>query len=260
VNFYNSSSEEEDEDLRNAIDEIVATDYLGADESEESSSDSSNSSGDEDESEEEAETETEIEQEKQKQEKEKQKQEKEKQKEKQKEKEKQKQKQKEKQKAKQKATEKDKIGERRPAEQEQEQEYQVGEFVTAIYEGQWLLAQVDIDQDNAGSSHVNLTYMEKVGDNQFKWPKHDDRLLTLKEDILFRSSTPVLVGSSIRASHVGLPPSEALKADAALDLVSLSSADSTFFFIFFYLFLMGKGKQRIQELMVRYRYRMVPVL
>ncbi len=179
-------------------------------------SDSSNSSGDEDDSEEEAETETEIEQEKQKKH------------------QKEKQKEKEKQKAKQKAREKDKIGKRRPAEQEQEQEqeYQVGEFVTAIYEGQWLLAQVDIDQDNAGSSHVNLTYMEKVGDNQFKWPKHDDRLLTLKEDILFHSSTPVLVGSSIRASHVDLPPSEALKADAALDLVSLSSADSTIFYLF----------------------------
>jgi hypothetical protein len=97
--------------------------------------------------------------------------------------------------------------------------FEVGDFVAAVYEGDWLLAQVDIDQDHAGDTHVNLTYMEKVGKNQFKWPKQDDRLLTLREDILFKCSAPVLVGSSIRASHVGLPGNEAAQADAALDLV-----------------------------------------
>ncbi len=95
----------------------------------------------------------------------------------------------------------------------------MGDFVAAVYEGEWLLAQVDIDQDHAGDTHVNLAYMARVGKNQFKWPKQDDRLLTLREDILFKCDTPILVGSSIRASHVGLPGKQAAQADTALDLV-----------------------------------------
>jgi hypothetical protein len=88
--------------------------------------------------------------------------------------------------------------------------------VTAVYEGQWLLAQVDIKQDESGDSHVNLSYMQRISDNQFKWPKHHDLLLTLKEDILTRCSIPVMVGSSIRANYVGLSPKEAHEANSAL--------------------------------------------
>jgi hypothetical protein len=101
----------------------------------------------------------------------------------------------------------------------EEYQFEVGDFVTAVYEGQWLLAQVDIDQDKAGTSHVNLTYMERVGRNQFRWPKQDDRLLTLKEDILTTGVTPTLVGSTIRASNVGLSLSELSAAEAALQMV-----------------------------------------
>ncbi len=100
-----------------------------------------------------------------------------------------------------------------------EVEYDVGDFVAAVYEDQWLLAQVDIDQDKAGKTHVNLTYMERVGKNAFKWPKQDDRLLPLREDILFKCSAPALVGSSLRATHVGLCDKEAAAADATLALV-----------------------------------------
>jgi flagellar biosynthesis GTPase FlhF len=259
MRFYVSSSEDEDEILRNVVGEIVETDYLGADESGESSNssstDSSTDSSDEDNSEEEKEGVNEKNKQKKVQQEEhvrnkehEQKKDKlmqkEKEKQQQKEKEKQQQKEKEKQQQKEngKGKKKKKTAEEQTAEEqtveeqtveeqtveeqtvEEEQEYQVGDFVVAVYEGKWLLAQVDIDQDNAGTSHVNLTYMEKVGENQFKWPKHDDLLLTLKEDILFRCTTPMLVGSSIRASHVGLPHSEALRADAALDSVRVSSA------------------------------------
>jgi hypothetical protein len=97
--------------------------------------------------------------------------------------------------------------------------YEVGDFVTALYDGNWLLAQVDINQDRAGDTHVNLSYMEKVGENQFRWPKHNDLLLTLKEDILTRGCTPVMVGSSIRAVFVGLSPTEAQEANMALAAV-----------------------------------------
>jgi hypothetical protein len=99
------------------------------------------------------------------------------------------------------------------------EEFSIGEFVTAVWEGQWLVAQVDTDQAMAGSTHVNLSYMERVGYNQFKWPKTPDVLLTLKEDILTKGVCPGLVGSSIRANHVGLGTDEAQAADAALAAV-----------------------------------------
>lgn len=188
ANFYTSSSEDEDDGLRDRIDEIIAVDCLGAESGDDDScEDETEDDETEDEETEGKETEgneiSEVEEN-----------------------------DKEIQKSTVNAKEKKNTS-------SAQQEYEVGEFVVAVYEGQWLLAQVDINQDHAGSSHVNLAYMEKVGDNQFKWPKHNDHLLTLKEDILFRCSTPMLIGSSIRASNVGLPPSEALKADAALDLV-----------------------------------------
>jgi hypothetical protein len=49
----------------------------------------------------------------------------------------------------------------------------------------------------------------------------------------------VLVGSSIRASHVGLPHSEVLKADAALALVK--TIFSQVFFVFVFFSLQGGG-------------------
>ncbi len=114
--------------------------------------------------------------------------------------------------------------------------FEVGDFVAAVYEGAWLLAQVDIDQDKAGDTHVNLTYMERVGRNQFKWPKQEDHLLTLREDIIFKCDAPILVGSSIRASHVGLPGKQAAQTDAALDLVvylQLILSQASTFFLFY---------------------------
>ena len=61
--------------------------------------------------------------------------------------------------------------------------------------------------------------MEKLGHNEFRWPERNDLLLTLKEDILFKVSDLRIVGSSIRASHVGLKDREAVDADTALALV-----------------------------------------
>ncbi len=100
-----------------------------------------------------------------------------------------------------------------------DEQYEVGEFVTAVYEDEWLVAQVDIDQSKAGNTHVNLNYMEQVGYNQFKWPKNYDILLTLREDILTRCPPPGLVSSSIRANHVGLNAKDAHAADVALAAV-----------------------------------------
>jgi hypothetical protein len=108
---------------------------------------------------------------------------------------------------------------RKETQQSDDYQYEVGEFVTAMYEDVWLVAQVDINQDKAEDTHVNLNYMERVGYNQFKWPKNHDLLLTLKEDILTRCAPPGLVGSSIRANHVGLNASDARAADVALAAV-----------------------------------------
>ncbi len=150
-------------------------------------------------------------------------------------------------------------GEEEEGEKEQEGEkemdaemevFEVGDFVAAVYEGEWLLAQVDIDQDRASYTHVNLAYMERVGRNHFKWPKQDDCLLTLKEDILFKCAAPVMVGSSIRACHVGLSASQAAQADAALDLVVyLQSVLFPFFFscpFFSHIFLSQNFDSYIQ--------------
>jgi hypothetical protein len=46
--------------------------------------------------------------------------------------------------------------------------YEVGDVITAIYEQQWLLTQVYIDQQKAGETHVNLAFMERVRKNQFR--------------------------------------------------------------------------------------------
>ncbi len=129
---------------------------------------------------------------------------------------------------------KKKEGKRKEGKKMVDESYEVGEFVTAMYEGQWLVAQVDINQDLAGQTHINLNYMERVGDNQFKWPKNFDLLLTLKEDLLTKCDPPGLVGSSIRANYVGLKKSDALAAEAALLVVYLQSILlELFFWVFF---------------------------
>jgi hypothetical protein len=94
--------------------------------------------------------------------------------------------------------------------------YEVGEFVAAAHDEKWIIAQVDIDQDHAGDTHVNLSCMEYIRENTFKWPNNHNLILTKKEDILTRCSPPILVGKSIRAFHVGLQPCDVKKADAAL--------------------------------------------
>jgi hypothetical protein len=109
-----------------------------------------------------------------------------------------------------------KVDKRKKEQQKEDGKFEVGEFMTALYEGKWLITQVDIDQDQAGDNHVNLNYMESIGENLFKWPKNHDLLLTLKEDILTRCSAPIPVGSTIGAHHVGLKASDAKAADAAL--------------------------------------------
>jgi hypothetical protein len=92
---------------------------------------------------------------------------------------------------------------------------------------------VAADQDKAGKTHVNLNYMKEVGRNQFKWPKYQDLLLIQREDILTKCSAPI--GSSFRACSVGLWPSDAAKADAALELVVYLQPFLNILFLFFSL-------------------------
>ena len=49
-------------------------------------------------------------------------------------------------------------------------QYQVGQFVTAIYMGRWLVARVDADQSGASNTHINLNYMETVGEKSSNGP------------------------------------------------------------------------------------------
>ncbi len=56
--------------------------------------------------------------------------------------------------------------------------YEVGDVITAIYEQQWLLTQVYIDQQKAGETRESCFH----GTRQEK-SVQDDCLLTLEEDI-----------------------------------------------------------------------------
>jgi hypothetical protein len=39
--------------------------------------------------------------------------------------------------------------------------FEVGDLNAAVCEGEWLLVQVDIDQDHTSDTHGNLAYMER---------------------------------------------------------------------------------------------------
>jgi len=105
-----------------------------------------------------------------------------------------------------------------------DEEFLPGQFVTAFYQGEWLLAVVEENQSDAGPDHLYLSYMERVGKNQFKWPHPPDVLLTWKDDILSKCPPPTSVGSLTRANHVSMAPSDMAFAEFAMDeVVNLQS-------------------------------------
>lgn len=69
-----------------------------------------------------------------------------------------------------------------------------GQFVSAIYQGDWYIAQViavTSDAEIASLHPYSLSYMTRKGPNMFVWPDRRDELLTFHEDILTRVGAPI---------------------------------------------------------------------
>lgn len=73
-----------------------------------------------------------------------------------------------------------------------------GDFVTAVCQNECFIAQIESiteDEERAFFYSCTLSYMKRVGINQFVWPESQDLLLTCIEDILAKVKSPVLANS-----------------------------------------------------------------
>lgn len=78
-----------------------------------------------------------------------------------------------------------------------------GDYVAAVYEGEWFLATVfgtPIVKGDGGHTYYNLSFAQIKGQNKFIWPEKQDSNLTLEDDILCIVSPPIPVSSR----HIGL--------------------------------------------------------
>ena len=57
----------------------------------------------------------------------------------------------------------------------------VDSYVVCVYQEEWYIGQV-VEKTN----HEYVKYMERMAANTFKCPNKDDKLMTCKEDILFK--------------------------------------------------------------------------
>lgn len=74
----------------------------------------------------------------------------------------------------------------------------VGQFVSALYQDNWFIAQVTsvtMDPEVAPVHPYMLSYLARKGPNQFVWPEKPDELLTYCSDILCPVSAPIPVTS-----------------------------------------------------------------
>jgi len=62
--------------------------------------------------------------------------------------------------------------------------YKPGDQVVAVYEGEWFLCEVCLDQDDEPKSYTRLSYTTIKGKNSFAWGEKNDILMTANEDIL----------------------------------------------------------------------------
>ena len=75
-------------------------------------------------------------------------------------------------------------------------EYSVGEYVVAIYDQDWFIAQVEGEEpENECDGFTLLKYMIRKGKNQFVWEEDGkaDLLKTINSDILLKVETPIPV-------------------------------------------------------------------
>ena len=87
----------------------------------------------------------------------------------------------------------------------------VDSYVVCVYQEEWYIGQV-VDKTN--DEYYDIKYMERVAAGTFKWPNKDDKLMTCKEDILFKCEPIVSFASStIRAVKFTLPKNDLKKFD-----------------------------------------------
>ena len=79
-----------------------------------------------------------------------------------------------------------------------------GSHVVAVYEGEWFIAEVCIDQRKVGPGYTRLMYMSIKGNNCFAWGPPDLHI-TLDEDIILNDIVPEPVTSR---GHIGLKKSD----------------------------------------------------
>jgi hypothetical protein len=119
--------------------------------------------------------------------------------------------------------------------------YPVGSYVVAVYQGAWYIGQVlhKINETQAlpQDEYLFLNFMQRLdknGGDLFKWRDKQDKLNTLKEDILFAcgAPTPSQATSSSRSITFSLSKAETKKANMLLYKAYYHTK-----FIFYILFL-----------------------
>jgi len=78
--------------------------------------------------------------------------------------------------------------------------YKTGQFVVAVYEEEWFLAEVALEQEDVAKGYTRLKYMAIKGVNSFCWGLRPDIHVACNEDILL----PVIPEPINNRGHLGL--------------------------------------------------------
>ena len=94
------------------------------------------------------------------------------------------------------------------------EEYDVGDWVVCVYDGQWYLGKVCVYD-----GEYLVTFMRRTTNNNsaFVWPHPKDELEIPPEDMLMRTVEPAPYGSARRVTAWHLPPDVLASADAKLE-------------------------------------------
>lgn len=93
------------------------------------------------------------------------------------------------------------MGQEDSDEEDSDAHFRAGSLVAALYEGEWFIAEVCMNQDRVPVDYVRLSYMAIKGVNSFSWPDKKDLVITYKDDVLLED---VLVEPVNSRGNVGL--------------------------------------------------------
>ena len=95
----------------------------------------------------------------------------------------------------------------------------LGDYVVAVYEDQWFLAEIHDDQRGVKRGYTKLSYMTLRGVNDFIWGPKDVHV-TLNEDILLMPVSPEPINNR---GHLKLKKQDLEKVLSLMVVVYLSS-------------------------------------